>query len=69
MSAAYNVNEVTALEYSTLKVPYELLNKKFRAAQKLIDQQVFHQKKSNAVLCDQLTKYNGPIAADTVSLQ
>ncbi|KAH7726655.1 erythroblast macrophage protein EMP [Aphelenchoides avenae] len=42
--------EVTALEYSQLKVPYELLNKKFRAAQKTIDQHNFYFKKNVASL-------------------
>ncbi|PFX25471.1 macrophage erythroblast attacher-like [Stylophora pistillata] len=32
--------DIKALEYSTLKVPYEILNKKFRAAQKVIDREV-----------------------------
>lgn len=34
--------EVTTLEHSTMKVPYELLNKKFRAVQKVIDREVTH---------------------------
>ncbi|EDO31713.1 predicted protein [Nematostella vectensis] len=32
--------DIKALEYSTLKVPYEVLNKKFRSAQKVIDREV-----------------------------
>ncbi|KFM83088.1 Macrophage erythroblast attacher, partial [Stegodyphus mimosarum] len=34
--------EVKALEHPTLKVPYEVLNKKFRTAQKTIDREVSH---------------------------
>ncbi|XP_065071862.1 E3 ubiquitin-protein transferase MAEA-like [Rhopilema esculentum] len=34
--------DVKALEHSTLKVPYEILNKRFRNAQKLIDKEVTH---------------------------
>ncbi|XP_060064943.1 E3 ubiquitin-protein transferase MAEA-like [Ylistrum balloti] len=34
--------DVKALEHPTLKVPYELLNKKFRSAQKCIDREVAH---------------------------
>jgi len=34
------VSEVTALEYTTVKVPYEVLNKKFRQAQKIIDREI-----------------------------
>jgi len=37
---------VKALEHPTLKVPYELLNKKFRAAQKNIDREVSHVQSS-----------------------
>eukprot|EP00058_Branchiostoma_floridae_P018230 XP_002603719.1 hypothetical protein BRAFLDRAFT_126879 [Branchiostoma floridae] len=33
---------VKALEHSSLKVPYEILNKKFRVAQKTIDREVSH---------------------------
>ncbi|XP_002741395.1 E3 ubiquitin-protein transferase MAEA-like [Saccoglossus kowalevskii] len=34
--------DLKALEHSTLKVPYEILNKKFRNAQKNIDREVSH---------------------------
>ncbi|GFR32148.1 e3 ubiquitin-protein transferase MAEA [Trichonephila clavata] len=34
--------EVKALEHPTLKVPYEVLNKKFRTAQKTVDREVSH---------------------------
>ncbi|KAK6622260.1 hypothetical protein RUM44_002067 [Polyplax serrata] len=34
--------DVKSLEHPTLKVPYELLNKKFRAAQKTLDREVSH---------------------------
>lgn len=34
------MSDVRSLEHSTLKVPYELLNKKFRFAQKTIDREV-----------------------------
>lgn len=32
--------DIKSLEYPTLKVPYEMLNKKFRTAQKNIDREV-----------------------------
>ena len=32
--------EVAALEYTSVKVPYEVLNKKFRHAQKIIDREI-----------------------------
>lgn len=34
--------DIKALEHPTLKVPYEVLNKKFRSAQKQIDREVSH---------------------------
>lgn len=34
--------DVKSLEHPTLKVPYEILNKKFRAAQKNVDREVSH---------------------------
>lgn len=36
------MSDVKALEHPTLKVPYEVLNKKFRSAQKQIDREVSH---------------------------
>lgn len=35
-----DISDVAAIEYPTLKVPYEILNKKFRSAQKVIDREV-----------------------------
>lgn len=37
-----NMSDVKSLEHPTLKVPYELLNKKFRSAQKTLDREVSH---------------------------
>lgn len=34
--------DLKSLEHPTLKVPYEILNKKFRAAQKVVDREVSH---------------------------
>lgn len=42
--------EVKALEHPTLKVPYEVLNKKFRTAQKTIDREVSHVQTATAEL-------------------
>ncbi|XP_071645478.1 E3 ubiquitin-protein transferase MAEA isoform X2 [Temnothorax longispinosus] len=36
------MSDVKSLEHPTLKVPYELLNKKFRSAQKTLDREVSH---------------------------
>lgn len=35
-----DISDVASIEYPTLKVPYEILNKKFRSAQKVIDREV-----------------------------
>lgn len=42
--------ELKALEHPTLKVPYEVLNKKFRTAQKTIDREVSHVQSATAEL-------------------
>ena len=33
-------SEVSAVEYTTVRVPYDVLNKKFRHAQKIIDREI-----------------------------
>lgn len=38
----FEMADIKALEHPTLKVPYEILNKKFRAAQKQLDREVSH---------------------------
>ena len=40
------ISDVRALEHQTLKVPYEILNKKFRVAQKNIDRESSHVQNS-----------------------
>lgn len=45
-----SMNDVTAIEHPTLKVPYEILNKRFRSAQKIIDREVSHVQTSVAEL-------------------
>lgn len=39
-------NDIKAMEYPTLKVPYEVLNKRYRVSQKVIDREVSHLDKS-----------------------
>ena len=36
------MTDIKSLEHPTLKVPYEILNKKFRSAQKVLDREVSH---------------------------
>ena len=38
----FNMTDVRSLEHPTLKVPYEVLNKRFRIAQKHLDREVNH---------------------------
>ena len=40
--SAYTMSDIRALEYPTVRVPYEVLNKKFRIAQKALDREVAH---------------------------
>lgn len=44
------MSDIKALEHPTLKVPYEILNKKFRAAQKSMDREVSHVQSGAAEL-------------------
>lgn len=39
-------NDIKAMEHPTLKAPYEVLNKKYRASQKVIDKEVNHLNQS-----------------------
>ena len=41
-SSEMMLSDIKSLEHQTLKVPYEILNKKFRGAQKNIDREVSH---------------------------
>ena len=36
------MTDIKSLEHPTLKVPYEILNKRFRTAQKVLDREVSH---------------------------
>jgi hypothetical protein len=62
------VNEVTCLEYGQLKVHYEILNKKFRAAQKVIDQHNFYFKRGYDVIDDTMKKANDSSSAPIKSV-
>ncbi|KAI1303161.1 E3 ubiquitin-protein transferase MAEA [Halotydeus destructor] len=42
ISAPGTMTDIQALEHPTLKVPYEMLNKRFRSAQKNVDREVSH---------------------------
>lgn len=52
------INEVTCLEYGQLKIHYEILNKKFRAAQKTIDQHNFYFKRNSDTIDDIFKRNN-----------
>lgn len=36
------MTDIRSLEHPTLKVPYEILNKKFRISQKTLDREISH---------------------------
>lgn len=40
-------DEITALEYTSLKVPYELFNKRFRSSQKTVEKNNHYLKESS----------------------
>uniref|UniRef100_A0A914H4G8 E3 ubiquitin-protein transferase MAEA n=1 Tax=Globodera rostochiensis TaxID=31243 RepID=A0A914H4G8_GLORO len=65
--ALTNFNELNCLEYGTLKVPYELMNKKFRATQRAIDQCNFHFQKEFSVVEQKLKDRAQPIPLSEVS--
>lgn len=56
-SDAKTGSDIKATEHPTLKVPYEILNKKYRASQKIIDREVSHlaqsikEVKNSTALC------------------
>lgn len=56
------MSDVKSLEHPTLKVPYELLNKKFRSAQKSLDREVSHVQAATNEL-EKGLKGNGAIVA------
>lgn len=57
------MTDIKSLEHPTLKVPYEILNKKFRSAQKVLDREVSHV---TASLSDVEKMLGGPV--DRVSI-
>ena len=46
MGPSGSISDMKAMEHQTLKVPYEILNKKFRSAQKNIDREISHVQNS-----------------------
>ncbi|KAL7071321.1 hypothetical protein ACQ4LE_009509 [Meloidogyne hapla] len=62
-----NFSELNCLEYGTLKIPYELMNKKFRCTQRVIDQCIFHFQKEFELLERKLKGRTQPISLEEVS--
>ena len=60
------MTDVKSLEHPTLKVPYEILNKRFRIAQKHLDREVNHVTVSLTEL-DKLMGENSQLDRDTVN--
>ena len=60
------MTDVKSLEHPTLKVPYEILNKRFRIAQKHLDREVNHVTVSLTEL-DKLVGENAEIDRETLT--
>ena len=54
--------EIKALEHSTLIVPYEVLNRTFRTAQKVVDREVSHVNTTNDKVRKITSKNNVPVS-------
>eukprot|EP00099_Drosophila_melanogaster_P028867 NP_733044.1 uncharacterized protein Dmel_CG31357 [Drosophila melanogaster] len=62
------MSEIKALEHATLKVPYEMLNKRFRSAQKIIDREVDQVINVSRQVEKALEAEEGPILAEVTKL-
>jgi macrophage erythroblast attacher len=54
--------DIRSLEHPTLKVPYEILNKKFRTAQKTLDREISHVQGAAVQVEDYIKHGNGDIS-------
>jgi len=61
------MSDVTAIEHPTLKVPYEILNKKFRSSQKNIDREVSHVQTAVKDLEDGINKTDTKVTVGTIT--
>ncbi|XP_037950378.1 E3 ubiquitin-protein transferase MAEA [Teleopsis dalmanni] len=61
------MSEIKSMEYSTLKVPYEILNKKFRTAQKSVDRELDQLQSVTKDVEKALQKGNSPQTVAEVS--
>lgn len=62
------MSEIKALEHATLKVPYEILNKRFRSAQKIIDREVDQVMNVSRQVEKALDADQAPILSDVTKL-
>lgn len=62
------MSEIKALEHATLKVPYEILNKRFRSAQKIIDREVDQVMNVSRQVEKALDAEQPPILSDVAKL-
>ncbi|EDV94380.1 E3 ubiquitin-protein transferase MAEA [Drosophila grimshawi] len=62
------MSEIKALEHATLKVPYEILNKRFRSAQKIIDREVDQVMNVSRQVEKALDAQQPPILSDMTKL-
>lgn len=61
-------NEITSLEYHLLKVPYENLNKKFRASQKVLEKNSYRIKEAAGPIEQEFKASNGPVPVNKVGV-
>jgi macrophage erythroblast attacher len=70
MASLVPLSDIKALEHPTLKVPYELLNKKFRMAQRVLDKEVLQvqnqvKELEKVIQTESITESAGDMAVDS----
>ena len=56
------MTDIRSLEHPTLKVPYEILNKKFRISQKTLDREISHVQGSVAQIEEYIKHCEGDVS-------
>lgn len=63
------MSDIRSLEHPTLKVPYELLNKKFRSAQKILDREISHVHQAVTQIEEYIKHCDGDVSGIPVLLE
>ena len=56
------MTDIKSLEHPTLKVPYEILNKKFRIGQKTLDREISHVQGAVSQIEDYIKHCDGDVS-------